>query len=141
MRGNPEEFLGHWLFFTYPEYTVEVNLCQKHLFLHQLTHNITTDCFLNCEFSTRKLQVQYMLCTQIGFFCFCFHIQNNLSTQLVVFMYWTRNLMNNLLSYCGLVDARISASENFLPLLKKVFSFDTWFFPVSQFWSKWGPSD
>ena len=27
--------------------TVQVNLCQKLLFLHQLTHNITTDCSLN----------------------------------------------------------------------------------------------
>ena len=34
----------------------------------------------------------------------------------VVFMYWTRNSMNNLLSYCGLVDARISASEKNLPV-------------------------
>ena len=32
---------------------VQVNLCQKLLFLHQLTHNITTDCSLN-------LQIQYM---------------------------------------------------------------------------------
>ena len=27
------------------------------------------------------------------------------------------NSMNNLLSYCGLVDARISASEKYLPVL------------------------
>ena len=32
-------------------------------------------------------------------------------SELVVFMYLTRNSMNNLLSYCGLIDARISASE------------------------------
>ena len=49
---------------------VQVNLCQKHLlFLHQLTHNMTTDCSLNYEFSRRKLQVQNMLCTQIVFEC------------------------------------------------------------------------
>ena len=35
---------------------------------------------------------------------------------LVVFMSWTGNSMNNLLSYCGLVDARISASEKDLPV-------------------------
>ena len=29
-------------------YTVQVNLCQKDSFIHQLTHNImTTDCSLN----------------------------------------------------------------------------------------------
>ena len=32
-------------------------------------------------------------------------------SELVVFMYWTGKSMSNLLSYCGLVDARISASE------------------------------
>ena len=37
---------------------VQVNLCQKLLFLHQLTHNITTDCSLNYQFSTWKLQTQ-----------------------------------------------------------------------------------
>ena len=31
-------------------------------------------------------------------------------------MYWTGKSMNNLLSYCGLVDARISASEKDLPV-------------------------
>ena len=33
------------------------------------------------------------------------------SSELAIFMYWTGNSMNNLLSYCGLVDAKISASE------------------------------
>ena len=33
-------------------HVVQVNLCQKLLFLHQLTHNMTTDCSLNYEFST-----------------------------------------------------------------------------------------
>ena len=38
-------------------------------------------------------------------------------SELVVFMYWTGKSMNNLLSYCGLVDARISASEKDLPVI------------------------
>ena len=37
-------------------------------------------------------------------------------SELVIFMYWTGNSMNNVLSYCGLVDARISASEKDLPV-------------------------
>ena len=37
-------------------------------------------------------------------------------SELVVFMYRTGKSMNNLLSYCGLVDARISASEKDLPM-------------------------
>ena len=34
------------------EFPLQVNLCQKFLFLHQLTHNMMTDCSLNYEFST-----------------------------------------------------------------------------------------
>ena len=37
-------------------------------------------------------------------------------SELVVFMSWTGKSMNNLLSYCGLVDARIIASEKDLPV-------------------------
>ena len=43
---------------------VQVNLFQKHLFLHQLTHNMTKDCSLNYKFSMySKFQAQNMLCT------------------------------------------------------------------------------
>ena len=54
-----------------------------------------------------------MLCTKIGF---CFDIQNNICTQHVLNLYFLGNLMNNLLSYCGLTDARIRASEKDLPV-------------------------
>ena len=37
---------------------VKVNLFQKHLFLHQLTYNMTTDCSLNYKFFTWKFQAQ-----------------------------------------------------------------------------------
>ena len=37
---------------------LQVNLCQKLLFLHQLTHNMTTDCSLNYKFNTLKFQAQ-----------------------------------------------------------------------------------
>ena len=40
----------------------------------------------------------------------------SLCSELVVFMYWTGKSMNNLLSYCGLVDPRISASDKDLPV-------------------------
>jgi hypothetical protein len=44
----------------YDKMILQVNLFQKHSFLNQLTHNMTTDCSLNYEFSIRKLQVQNM---------------------------------------------------------------------------------
>ena len=62
-------------------------------------------------------------------------------SELEIFMVGTCNLMNNLLSFCGLVDAGISASEKDLPiqmnitrqknLLAKYVVKDT---PVKQCW-------
>ena len=40
------------------KFVVQVNLCQKLLFLHQLTHNMTTDCALNYKFNAWKFQAQ-----------------------------------------------------------------------------------
>ena len=37
-------------------------------------------------------------------------------SEIVVFMYGIGKSMNNLLSYCGLVDARIRASNKDLPV-------------------------
>ena len=55
-------------------------------------------------------------------------------SELVVFMYWTGKSMNNLLSYCGLVDARISASEKDLPVLSSLVSLiQTWWKQSSSF--------
>ena len=41
---------------------------------------------------------------------------NTTCSELGIFMYWTGDTMNNLLSYCGLAVARISASETDLPV-------------------------
>jgi hypothetical protein len=38
----------------------------------------------------------------------------------IVFLYRTGKLMNNLLSYCGLLDPRIRASDKDLPVQKTV---------------------
>ena len=45
-------------------------------------------------------------------------------------MYWTHNLMNNLMSYCGLVAARISASDKDLPVTLR-----TIFHLLRKYWS------
>ena len=42
------------------------------------------------------------------------------SSELVVFLNWNGKSMNNLLLYCGLVDAKIGASEKKLPVLSLV---------------------
>jgi hypothetical protein len=39
-------------------------------------------------------------------------------SELAIFVYWTRNSTNNLSSYCGLVDAKIRASDKDLPVLQ-----------------------
>ena len=94
---------------------VQVNLCQKHLFLDQLTHNMSKDCSLIYKFNTWKQQAQNM-----GKTCFvhklfweskqkqktiCVHNMFSPCSEFVVFMYWAGKSMDNLLSYCGLVDA------------------------------------
>ena len=104
---------------------VQVNLCQKHLFLYQLTHNMTKDCTFIYHFRTWKLQNQNMgrtCCVDKLFWMskqktICVHTMFSPCSDLVVFMYWTGKSKNNLLSYCGLVDARIEASNKYLPVL------------------------
>ena len=52
---------------------LQVNLCQKHLFSHRLTHNMTTDCSLIYQFNTWKLQTQNLgrtCCAHKLFFVF-----------------------------------------------------------------------
>ena len=65
---------------------VQLNLCQKLLFLHQLTHNMMTNCLLFMKIVSSEY-LQNMLCTQIVVFVlFCFDIQNNFGTQHVLQM-------------------------------------------------------
>ena len=82
-----------------------MNLCQKHLFSHQLTHNI------NDKTLFIDLPVQYMKTKSSEQFVY------STCSELVVFMYWSGKSMNNLLSYCGLVEPRISDSDKDLPVL------------------------
>ena len=98
---------------------VQVNFCQKHLFLDQLTRNMTKDCSLIYQFSTWKLQAQNMLCTQFFLFWHSGQFMYTTCSELVVCMYWTGKSMNNLFSYCGLVDVRINASDKDLPVITK----------------------
>ena len=45
------------------------------------------------------------------------NVKNNFCRfELGIFMYWSCNSMNNLSSYCGLVDAKIRASDKDLPV-------------------------
>ena len=45
------------------------------------------------------------------------HNMFSLCSELGIFLYWTCNSMNNLLSYCGLIDPQISASKKDLSVL------------------------
>ena len=63
---------------------------------------MTTDCSLNYDFSTWKIQAQNMLCTQIGFlFWHSEQFMYTACSELRIFMYWTRTSTNNILSYYG----------------------------------------
>ena len=64
--------------------------------------------------------VENMLCTKIVLnvrnnFCIQ-HVLHRPRFELVIFMYWTCDSMNNLSSYCGLVDAKIRAFDKDLPV-------------------------
>ena len=82
---------------------LQVYLCQKLLFLHQLTYNMTTDCSLFMKIVSSEY-LQNMLCTQIVVFVlFCFDIQNNFGTQHVLQM--------------------LRASEKDLPIVRNIYVF------------------
>ena len=48
--------------------------------------------------------------------------RNNFCTEHFVNLYSSWNSMNNLLSYCGLTDARIRASEKDLPVINSLLN-------------------
>ena len=54
---------------TFNTRSVQVNLCQKLLVLHHLTHNMMPDCSLFMKIVSSE-NLQNMLCTQIVVFCF-----------------------------------------------------------------------
>jgi hypothetical protein len=92
--------------------TVQVNFFQKHFFLHQLTHNILQ----YRQYDKRlfiELRVQHMKITSSEHVVYinCSECQNKNKEQII-----THNSMNNLLSCCGLVDARIRAFDKDLPV-------------------------
>ena len=57
-RQNPVDWRSLWQESLNSVQMLQVSLCQKLLFLHQLTHNMTTDCSLNYNFKTWKFQAQ-----------------------------------------------------------------------------------
>ena len=93
---------------------VLANLFQK----YQLTHNMTKDCPVNYQFSTWKFRPKIPSSEHSQNMTICVHNKfwQCSDSELGIFMYWSGNLMDNLLSYCGLVDARKSTSEKGLPV-------------------------
>ena len=101
MGSNSFQSSVHIFFQSTP--SLQVNLCQKLSFLNQLNHNKSRDCLLNSPKNTSSQHVVHK---------YCFECQNKNSKQ---FLYTTRCELV-LLSYCGLTDARMRASEKDLPL-------------------------
>ena len=62
-------------------------------------------------------------------------------SELVVFVYWTGKSMNNFLSYCGLVYARIRASNKDLPVPKtfwvQIWAYKKGLMTAKEHISKW----
>ena len=89
---------------------------------------MTKDCSLIYHFSTWKLQAQNMeertCCVHKLFWMskqnqktICVHNMFFPCFELAVLMYWADKTMHNLLSYCGLIDVRINASDKDLPVI------------------------
>ena len=76
------------LFFESPDQSMKISRSE---------HVVYTNCFLFCFWYSE--QFMYTTCSELG-----------------IFMYWTGDSMNNLLSYCRLVEVRISASEKDIPV-------------------------
>ena len=79
--------------------TVQVNLCQKLLFLQNKGR---TCCVHRLFWILKAISVHNMFspCIELG-----------------IFTHWNCKSMNNLSSYCGLVDTKIRPSDKDLPVL------------------------
>ena len=82
-----------------------LNLFQKHLFLHQLTHKYDKRLFI-------ELQVQYMKIASSE------HGENMLCTQIVFVLTFTTIYVHNMFSSCS---AKIRASDKDLPVCSSDF--------------------
>ena len=58
---------------------------------------LRTCCVHRLFWISKQKQIVYTTCSELG-----------------IFMYWTGDSMNNLMSYCGLVNAKIRASDSYL---------------------------
>ena len=78
---------------------LQVYLCQKLFFLENMGR---TYCVQKLFWMSKTISVHDMFspCSELG-----------------IFIYWTCNSMNNLSSYCWLVDTKIRASDKDLPVL------------------------
>ena len=83
----------------------------------QYDDRLFIDSWLQYKKNTTSEHVVYTNC-----FLFLFwHSEQFMYTtysELGIFMYWTCNSMNNLSSYCGLVDAKVKATDKDLPVWK-----------------------
>ena len=62
---------------------VQVNLFQKHLLFHQLTHNLTKDCSLIYEFSNSSQHNMFLACS--------FHVIISDQSFVILWVSWSKN--------------------------------------------------
>ena len=74
---------------------------------------MTTDCSLNHVFSTwlKIPSSEHVMYTNCFLFCHSEQFMYTTCSEIGIFLYWTCDSMNNLLSYCWLVEIQISASK------------------------------
>jgi hypothetical protein len=115
--------VSYLYYYTYSNYNVQVNFFSEGLILVSTNLQYDKRLFIELRVQYMKIpsseHVENMLCTQIVFlFWHSIQLCSLHILCLLIFMYWTRYSMNNLWSYFGLIDTRISASDKYLPLLQ-----------------------
>ena len=107
---------------------LQVNLCQKLFFLQNM---VRTCCVQKLFWLPETISVHNMFSSGLSLELSCIELCNS---------------MNNLLSYYGLVDAKIRASDKDLPGLKTIFFFyfqnlhvrrNLWILPRRIAWISW----
>ena len=88
----------------YADCSTGTSLSEALFFAEHGENMLCTETVLNIKnnFCTQHTNNMFSPCSQLG---------------ILIFMYWACNSMNNLLSYCGLVDAKIRASFKNLPVM------------------------
>ena len=107
-------------------YVVVLVVVSEALILESVNPQYDDRLFIDLRLQYEKKCKFRICCVQRLFWMLKQKTKINLCSELVFFSFWSCKSMNNLLSYCGLTDARMNASEKDLPVLKTFLTVWIW---------------